>query len=264
MTRRLLIGLALLLAAAQPLRADLKYSTHSELKPATVADPEPPNPILAMLGPQIMQQMLPSGSADTVYIVTDKGMRTEFVKGGMNQLTEGSVLLVMANGDVVQLNTKDKTYWKATLQAFSDMVQRVGIQPEVTLNPTSESATIQGIRSARSNFQISIPLPIPDQMRSQMPPGFPAAFTMTGEIWYATSPFERYVAMNSRLGLAMGGGVGLAKLLQGGIVMRQVLRSSLFGGRQLESEVTKIGEEPAPADAFDIPADYKEVASPVR
>jgi hypothetical protein len=62
----------------------------------------------------------------------------------------------------------------------------------------------------------------------------------------------------------MGGAVGLAKLLQGGIVMRQILRSALFGGRQLETEVTKIGEEAAPPDAFDVPADFKEVPSPVR
>src|SRR5215467_14290690 len=102
MTRRLLIVLAILSAVAQPLRADLKYSTHSELKPATAADPEPANPMLGMLGAQITQQMLPNGSADTLYIVTEKGLRVEFVKGGMNQQPEGSVILAMANGDLIQ------------------------------------------------------------------------------------------------------------------------------------------------------------------
>ena len=53
--------------------------------------------------------------------------------------------------------------------------------------------------------------------------------------------------------------MGLEKLVQGGIVLRQVMR---FSGVQLESVVTAISEEDAPATLFTIPADYKEVPAP--
>jgi len=265
MTRRLSIALALVATLAAPLRADLKYTAHSELKPATVTDSQPANPMLTMLGGQITQQMLPNGSADTVYIVTEKGMRTEYIKGGMNQQAEGTVLLAMTNGDLIQLNTKDKTYWRSTTQALTNVVQSAGIQLDVKVTPTSEATTIAGVRATRSNFEINIPLPIPEQMRAQLPPGVPTGFSLSGEVWYAASTpaFERYTVVASRMGQALAG-MGLGKLLQGGIVMRQVMRSQVFNGQQLETEVTKIGEEAAPADAFDIPADYKEVPSPIK
>jgi len=265
MIRRLSVALALVAAIAAPLRADLKYTTHSELKPATVTDPQPVNPVLAMLGGPITQQLLPSGSADTVYIVTEKGMRTEYVKGGMNNQPEGTILLAMVNGDLIGLNTKDKTYWKSTIQAVANVLQSAGIQPDVKVTPSSEATTIAGVPATRSNFDVNIPLPIPEQMRAQLPPGMPTAISLSGEIWYAasTSAFAKYVGVASRLGQALAG-MGLGKLFGGGIVMRQVMRSQVFNGKQLETEVTKIGEEAAPADAFDIPADYKEVPSPIK
>jgi hypothetical protein len=46
--------------------------------------------------------------------------------------------------------------------------------------------------------------------------------------------------------------------------MRQVTRSELFAGRQLEMIVTRIGEETVPAGDFSVPADYKEVPSPIK
>ena len=44
--------------------------------------------------------------------------------------------------------------------------------------------------------------------------------------------------------------------------MRHVMRNSMTPGVEIESVVTQIAEEPAPADAFEIPADYKEVSAP--
>ena len=120
-----------------------------------------------------------------------------------------------------------------------------------------------GIQTKRSTFEIKIPLPIPDQMRGQLPPDFPTALTMSGEAWLATTPFEKYVPVSSKMA-QFSSGMGLNKLMEGGIVMRQILRSEILGGQQLEIVVTKIGEAASPAGAFDIPADYKEVPSPIK
>jgi len=263
MMRKSFAALVLVLTVAAPLRADLKYTTHTELKPATAAEAEAPNPMLGMLGGQMAQQLLPNGPADTVYIINEKGVRTEYVKGGMSMNPEGSISLTMTNGDLIQLNPKDKTYWKSTAQQLNAMMQATGMQPEVTVKPTEETATIAGVRTKRSTFAINIPLPIPEQMRSQLPAGFPTALTMSGEAWLATAPFEKYVAVSSKMA-QFASGMGLNKLMENGIVMRQVLRSQVFGGQQLEVVVTKIGEETSPAGLFEIPADYKEVPSPIK
>jgi len=37
------------------------------------------------------------------------------------------------------------------------------------------------------------------------------------------------------------------------------MRGGMYGDQEIEMVVTKIGEEAAPADAFEIPAGYKEV-----
>lgn len=55
---------------------------------------------------------------------------------------------------------------------------------------------------------------------------------------------------------------GMDELQAHGFIMRMVRRTSATPAYEVESVVTKIAEEPAPAGAFDIPVDYKEVVSP--
>ena len=96
-----------------------------------------------------------------------------------------------------------------------------------------------------------------------MPPGVPTAIVMSGEMWSATTPFEKYLPTWAKAAPLLGG-MGLGKLMANGITMRQVVRSDLFGGQQLEMAVTQIGEETMPAGLFAIPADFKEVPSPIK
>ena len=56
--------------------------------------------------------------------------------------------------------------------------------------------------------------------------------------------------------------IGVGALIPQGFIMRHVMRNSMTPGVEIESVVTQIAEEPAPADAFEIPADYKEVSAP--
>jgi hypothetical protein len=58
---------------------------------------------------------------------------------------------------------------------------------------------------------------------------------------------------------AMMSAMGFDKIAQGGLVLRQKM---VLMGFEMKSTVTQIGEEAAPANAFEIPADYKEVPMP--
>jgi len=249
---------------AAPLRADLKFTTHTEMKPVPGAAPAAPaNPLIAMIGAQLTQQLLPGGPADVVFIVGPNGVRTEFVKGGSGGASEGTIILTTNGGEVIQLNSKDKTYWKSTMTGMAAMVQSLGMQPEVTMTPSSETATIAGVRAKRSDFAINIPLPIPPEMLASLPPGIPKAVVMNGEIWSATTPFEKYLPLLAKSAPLLGG-LGMGKLMESGVMLRQVMRSELFSGQQLEMNVTQIGEESVAASLFAIPADYKEVPSPIK
>jgi hypothetical protein len=264
MTRKLAVALILCVSIAVPLRADLKCSMHSEMKASNAPAPDAAaNPLLAMLAGQLAKQLLPEGAADTDYLVTDKGVRTEYVKGGLNMEQEGAVTLLLLNGDFIHLNTKDKTYWKTTAAAMKAMLEASGIQPQVTSKPSTETATIAGVSSKRVDVEIKIPLPIPEELRAQMPPGFPTEIVMTSETWMATTPYEKYVPVTAKVQEFMGSALGIGRATEPGILMRQILRGSVLGGQQLETIVTKISEEAAPGNAFDIPADYKEVPSPL-
>jgi hypothetical protein len=264
MIKKVLVTLFWCALVAAPLHADLKYTTHTEMKPVTGPAPATPaNPLLGMIGTQMVQQMLPGGPADTVYIIGANGMRMEFVKGGISGSPEGTVMLLMTNGDIVQLNSRNKTYWKSTAAQMGALLQSMGMQPQVTVKPGTDTVTIAGIRAKRSDFEINIALPIPEEMRAQLPPGMPTAISMSGEMWAATTPYEKYLPVLSKAAPLVGG-MGMSKLIESGITMRQVTRSDLFAGQQLEMVVTSIGEEAVPASQFAVPADYTEVPSPIK
>ena len=74
-------------------------------------------------------------------------MRAEFVKGGMSGQPEGTILLTMNTGEVIQLNPKNKTYWKSTMTDMAAMMQSLGMQPEVTVTPARETATVAGVQA---------------------------------------------------------------------------------------------------------------------
>ena len=94
------------------------------------------------------------------------------------------------------------------------------------------------------------------EAKGALPPGSPAVMKRTGEIWIAADRYTQYapMAFRSNSGLAS---LGMTKLLREGLVLRSVLRSPSFGGKEIETIVTSIAEEPAPANAFEIPAGYK-------
>jgi hypothetical protein len=87
--------------------------------------------------------------------------------------------------------------------------------------------------------------------------GTPSQVVIEGEAWIA-GRFRKYTANR---GAATPGGLALFQLAELGLSMRQILRSSMFSGREIEATVISVAEESVPTGYFEIPAGYKETAA---
>lgn len=85
---------------------------------------------------------------------------------------------------------------------------------------------------------------------------------MNGEMWIA-GPYKAYAALAAK-GNSMFTTMGpeMAKLALDGLTMRSIMRGDMYGGKEIEQVVTKIGEETASPDLFEIPAGFKEIPAP--
>jgi hypothetical protein len=249
-----LIALCLLAAASSPASAELTYTVHMASQKSESAPGAGNSPIVAMMGETMLKQLLPSGSADMVYTIGEKGVRIEYLQAAMGQ-PEGSINLSMPDGTLVVVNPKEQTYWKLAAPPASSMMKG-----EATVKPTGTSETVAGVKCEVAAFDWKMDLPIPEAARGSLPPGFPTSLLMTGDTCIAKDQYQRYGELASRGNVAgMLAAMGLDKVMQGGIVLRQNMR---MAGMEMTSLVTKIGEQEVPASAFEIPAGYKEVPPP--
>jgi hypothetical protein len=200
------------------------------------------------------EMIVPAGGLEVSIVEGARGSRVEYNKAYL-VMPAGAVTLLRPDGSMVVLSPADKTYWKLPADASA---LPPGMTPKVTTKRTGEFADVAGVRSERVTIDLRIAIPVPDGV--QLPPGMPTELVMTGDMWIT----DRFKAANKSAGMAMGGlgQFGLDKVLNGGMPMRSVMRSPLFAGKEIETVVTKIGEEPAAASLFEIPADYKEVPAP--
>src|SRR4029453_5954134 len=96
--RKTLTALVLVAVASAPLRAELKYTMRMEMKKSDTAS-VPANPMVAMMGEQMMKQMLPNGGTEIIYIIGEKGTRLEYTQAAMGQAA-GAVNIVKPDGMV--------------------------------------------------------------------------------------------------------------------------------------------------------------------
>lgn len=251
-------ALCLVAAVSSRASAELKYTVHLELKQADAPADAPSNPMLAMIGAGMAKQLLPAGSADLVYTVGEKGARTDFLQAAMGN-PAGTVTLARPDGTLLVLNPAEQTYWKANVQAAMSAMQSAGMAPEVAARRTGEFSTVAGIRCERVTFEWKMDLPIPDAARASLPPDFPSSIAMSGDGCSTTDRFQKYAAIARSTASGMMATLGLDKITQGGIVLRQNVR--LFG-MDLQSVVTEIAETDVSATLFDLPEGYKEVPPP--
>jgi hypothetical protein len=251
--------LALTVGVVAPAHAELKIAARTSLKAAKPpAQPAPPT--YAMFGEMTLQLIVPAGPVDVTAIVGAKGARIEYAQPSQG-MPAGTVILVQPNGDIIAMNPKERTFWKTTAEQAAAMWRQLGIEPIITHKRTGEFATIAGLRAERIAFEWSMALPLPPEEKSALPPNAPAAMTMSGDLWVAADRYKEYAPMAVRTNSGLAA-FGMIKLLEEGIVLRSVLRSPSFGEQEIETIVTSISEEPAPASTFEIPAGYKQVPPP--
>jgi hypothetical protein len=252
--KRIPAGLTLLILAAAPASADLHYTMRMEARKIPSSDAE--NPMLAVAGDIMVQFLLPDGPADSVCWISEKGMRMELAKAS-SMMPAGSVMLRLADGTVVVMNPHDQTYWRIPIpdvmpHALNALAR---LKPDVSTVHTGEFATIAGLHAEHVTSTTTMDLPLPPA--ANMPMSMPSTMTTSFDYWVA----DQY-ADYAQLAHAMPAMLGLGELLQDGFIVKTVARSSMFPGYELESTMIDLKEEPAPADLFELPADYKEVASP--
>ena len=242
-----------------PLSADLKYTQHMQVQKSATASDQPVNPMLGMMADAVMKQMVPGGEADVVYLVGEKGARIEYMQAAMGQAA-GTITLFSPDGTLAFLNPKEKTYWKTTVQSALDGMKSAGVPtPEVTAKRTGQFDTVAGAKCEVITFDWKMNLPIPESARASLPPDFPTTLNMTGDSCTTTDEYQKYAEIVAKGANAMMSAMGFDKIAQGGLILRQKM---LLMGFEMKSTVTQIAEEAAPANAFDIPADYKEVPMP--
>jgi uncharacterized protein DUF4412 len=257
--KRMSLVLCLVALVSTQLSAELKYTLHMELKKSDAAPAQAANPVLSMMGDAVMRQMVPDGAADIVYLIGDKGARIEFMHAAMGQAA-GAINLARPDGTLIVLNPKEKTYWKASVEASMTAMQAAGISPpEVSAKRTGQFETIAGAKCEVITFDWKMKIPVPEAARASLPPDFPTVMTMNGDSCATTDQYQKYGEIVTRSMGAMMAAMGFDKIAQGGLVLRQNMRMM---GSEMRSAVTQIAEEAAPETAFEIPADYKEVPIP--
>src|SRR3954452_17238047 len=257
--KNLLLGACVAALMTVPLRADLKYTAHMQVQKSATSTEKPANPMLGMMADALLKQMVPGGEADVVYLVGEKGARIEFRQAAMGQAA-GTIELVTPDGTLAILNPQQKTYWKTTVQAAVDGMHAAGVPtPEVTAKRTGQFETVAGTKCEVVTFDWKMNLPIPEAARASLAPDFPTVLTMTGDGCTTTDQYQKYAEIVAKGANAMMSAMGFDKIAQGGLVLRQKMD---LMGFEMRSAVTQISEEPAPAGAFEVPADFKEVPMP--
>jgi hypothetical protein len=249
------VGLAAfaLLGYSAIARADLHYTMHTEMR--QVPADQSLSPAMAAIAAMAAQAMLADGPTDVVYWMGEKGTRMEFTKG--NALVPAhSVILRLADGTTVVMNPGDKTYWKLQLAELIPQAMQLLAQmnPQESVVHTGQYDVIAGVRAEHvmTTIVLDFPAPAPPTVAS-----FPTSLNANIDAWMSDR-YADYARRARESDMLLG-----LRSPEGGFVMKSTMRNSLLPGWEIEAAVTDITEEPAPDGAFEIPSDYKEVASPV-
>jgi hypothetical protein len=229
--------IAMLLAFASAAHADLKYTTHVEVRATPV--PGSSDASLAAVG-SMLRALVPAGDART--FVNAESARVETQGPG------AAVTLMRPDGHLV-IDAATRTYWRMP----SATMPTLNSSARPSYNRTGEFATILGIRAERIVFTLSLPLPV------SPPAGFQAAMTFEGELWLS----DAYPAYARTVGQTTQVQPALFRDLPDGMVLRHILRNPQLG-YEVEYVVTELVEEAIPDALFGVPAEYREVPAPLR
>jgi hypothetical protein len=123
---------------------------------------------------------------------------------------------------------------------------------------TGEFQDIAGISCERVTFEHVVPNPARALMEKLA--GEPVIVSITGDAWIADR-FKQYaVLLSERFQDDPHSFVLLSALQKEGFIMRLVIRSQAFNGREMERTVTRIAEGPLTADLFDVPEGFRPIS----
>jgi hypothetical protein len=233
--KHFIITIIVLTSSTSVVHADLRYTTHVEVRLTPVSTGS--NPGFTQIA-TLLQAIAPAGDSCT-YLSRDAAR----VEASMGM---GSVILFRQDGPVM-LDPATRTYWRMpALRAIS----ATAAAAPATFRRTGEFSTILGLRAERVVFTTSLPLPVAIA-------GFPSMLTMEGELWVANAHTAYAKSLSRVLDLAMASGA------PEGFVLRQTMRNVQFG-YEIEFMVTDVAETPVPTTMFAVPEGYREVSAPVN
>ena len=259
---RLQIGMSALAAfatmqAVQPPPATLAATIRMSV--AKIAGPATEKPsTIGNFGPLISQLLAPDGPVDIHYTIAGDQTRAE-VQGRLATLPKGSVVLQKMGEDTIRvLNPGNRTWYE--IPANQNLGVLLGT-PDVTIEPTTEKATIAGQRADRFRFRQTLRVPLPEG--STLPPDFPKEIDLSGDLWSTDAYSGTGYAGVFKTLQAFAAIPGVEALTAGGrFPLKIALRSSIMPGYEIRSEVTAIGPAPLDPAMFAVPAGYQKTVAP--
>ncbi len=256
MMKKLMVVALWFVVASVSLSAELKYTVRVEARKGTATGIV--DPMLAMLGNQILEATAPEGSVDVTVVLGNGVARVQWSRA-MPGIPAGAVLLQRRNGTRVMFNPADRTWWRVAVpNLFEISERRRAVVKRTPSTDPGETRTIAGIAATRAALDVVIPFP--EAQAGEMVSGTPKELPLNGEAW-VTSSLAKYATTEVRTVLGLGF-LGFDAVPAGQFVLRQILRGPTFGDMELESIVTSLSEEEVPASMFEVPAGFTEVAGP--
>jgi len=242
--------------AAATLKATIPMSIAKNEAPP-LREGEKPSPF-GNFGPLLTQLLTPEGAVDIHYVIAGDQTRAD-VQGRLATLPKGSIVLQKVGDEHIRvLNPNNKTWYEIPAN------QNLGIllgTPDVTIEPTSERATIAGQRADRFRFTEVLRIPVPEG--TALPAEFPSDVQLNGDLWSTDAYSGAGYAGVFKTLQAFAAIPGVEALTAGGrFPLKIALRSSIMPGYEIRSEVTAIGPTTAPDSLFTVPSDYQKVQPP--
>ena len=239
------------------LKATIRISL-AKLDVPAVRDAGKPSP-LGNFGPLLTQILTPEGPVDIQYTIVGGDTRAD-ITGRLATLPRGTIVLQRVGDPMIRVaDPAGKTWYE--LPASQNLGVLLGT-PDVTIEPTGETATIAGQRAERFRFRETLQVPVAEGV--SLPPNLPKDVDLAGDLW-STDAYSgaNYTAVFKTL-QAFAAIPGVEALTAGGrFPLRIALRSSIMPGYELRSEVTTIGPASADPSFFAVPSDYVKIQPPI-
>jgi hypothetical protein len=244
-------------SAPPTLKATIRMSI-AKIDAPPLREGEKPSPY-GNFGPLLTQLLTPEGPVDLQYVIAGDRTRAD-VQGRLATLPKGSIVIQKMGDETIRVaNPGNKTWYE--IPANQNLGVLLGT-PDVTIEPTGETATIAGHRAERFRFTQQLRVPLPEG--TALPPDFPQTLQLSGDLW-STDAFAGggYAGVFKTL-QAFAAIPGVEALTAGGrFPLRIALRSSIMPGYEIRSEVTRLTPVAADPSEFAIPAGYQKVQPPV-